>query len=143
MCTTKLTCSKKVIMEEVILRFPHLAKNIFEQVNFRSLANCSESSRLCREYLNEEEILQKSMIQEYTKCSKRYLKVIYYVRGIVNWLGAARSVPLTTVSKIFFSLLQLETKNHQKIIFWKEILYKRTCNSNLEPFCYVKENRKK
>ena len=72
-----ITCSKKAIMEEVILRFPHLAKNIFEQVNFRSLANCSESSRLCWDFLNEEKILQKSMIKEYTKCSRGYLKVIY------------------------------------------------------------------
>ena len=73
----EITCSKKAIMEEVILRFPHLAKNIFEQVNFRSLANCSESSKLCRDFLNEEKILQKNMIQEYTKCSRGYFKVIY------------------------------------------------------------------
>ena len=63
-------------MEEVILRFPHLAKNIFEQVDNRSKANCAKSSKSWWEFLNEEGIMQKSMIQSYTKCSRGYLQKI-------------------------------------------------------------------
>jgi len=66
----------KATMELVILRFPHLAKNIFEQVDNRSKANCAESSKSWWEFLNEEGILQKSMIQAYTKCSRGYLREI-------------------------------------------------------------------
>merc|ERR1712086_452190 len=42
----------------------------------RSKANCAESSKSWWEFLNEEGILQKSMIQAYTKCSRGYLREI-------------------------------------------------------------------
>ena len=67
-------------MEEVILRFPHLAKNIFEQVDHKTMANCAETSKSWRKFLNEEGIypgiLQKDMIISYTKCSRGYLQKV-------------------------------------------------------------------
>ena len=49
-------------MEEVLLRFPHLANNIFEELDCRSMANCSKISRSWMKFLKEEEILTKMRV---------------------------------------------------------------------------------
>ena len=90
-------------MELVILRFPHLAKNIFEQVDNRSKANCAESSKSWWEFLNEEGILQKSMIQAYTKCSRGYLREILQTTSLETLAFEVRN---------FFKLTHVRCEKH-------------------------------
>ena len=39
------------MMEVLILRFPHLVENIFDQLNNENLAKCSEASKTCHNYV--------------------------------------------------------------------------------------------
>jgi hypothetical protein len=41
----------KTTIEEEFQRFPLLAKDIFEQVDHRSIANCAETSKSWRKFL--------------------------------------------------------------------------------------------
>ena len=41
-------------MDDVILRFPHIAKQVFEQMDNKSLANCREVSKTWMNSVDEE-----------------------------------------------------------------------------------------
>ena len=45
-------------MEDQIFRFPHIAQQIFEQLDNESLANCREVDRAWHEFINNEKFYQ-------------------------------------------------------------------------------------
>ena len=63
-------------MEEVILRFPHLAKEIFEQFDRKTLKKCVWVGRDWKQFISDENLQTMCMIRAYTNCSKANLKKV-------------------------------------------------------------------
>ena len=53
-------------MEEVLLRFGHLGKQIFNNLDIQSLNNCSEVSRSWEEFIHREKISSFQKIKHYS-----------------------------------------------------------------------------
>ena len=47
------------MMEEVILRFPHLGVQIFAQLEYPSLARCRETTETWQDFINNEKFYKK------------------------------------------------------------------------------------
>ena len=58
--------TKQRQMNEIILRFPDLAKRIFNKLDDESLAKCKNMSRSWFSYMNREVSFWKRIIQKYT-----------------------------------------------------------------------------
>ena len=68
-------------MDEIILRFPHLAEQIFSELDNKSVAKCRDTNRLWQDIINRE----KSYKQRITKMieeSKKKAKQHYYIKII-------------------------------------------------------------
>ena len=63
-------------MEEVISRFPHLAKEIFEQFDRKTLKKCVWVGRDWKQFITDENLQTMCMIRAYTNCSKAKLKKV-------------------------------------------------------------------
>ena len=53
-------------MEEFLLRFPGLGEKIFDQLDNQNLTKCKEVSRSQRQFLEENKVLWKRMIEKYS-----------------------------------------------------------------------------
>ena len=69
-------------MEEILLRFPHLGQQIFDQLESKSLTKSTEVSRMWQNFIIRENNPSLRMIQDYTKCSKATLKKILRYRKL-------------------------------------------------------------
>ena len=52
----------EIRMEIVCKRFPHLAENIFDKVDYQSLVKCTEVSKNMNKFLETRKVLWKQMI---------------------------------------------------------------------------------
>ena len=59
-------------MEQVILRFPHLAEKIFAQLDNLSLARCREVSKTWKSFLDQKKFLHIRCIQSYIENEKKH-----------------------------------------------------------------------
>ena len=69
------------IMEELINRFTHLSEKIFLKLNYQSLVNCRETSRIWNKELKAKRSSYLKVIKQYTDCSDELLKKILYKIG--------------------------------------------------------------
>ena len=60
-------------MEEVILRFPHLAKEIFEQIDNEDLYKCTAVVKYWNKFISSQKMPWIRMINKYVDCSKAWL----------------------------------------------------------------------
>ena len=70
-------------MDEIILRFPHLAEQIFSELDNKSLAKCRETDRSWQDVINVEKSYKqriKKMIEE----SKKKARTHYYQKTIIT-----------------------------------------------------------
>ena len=58
-------------MEQVILRFPHLAEKIFAQLDNLSLTRCREVSKTWKSFLDQQKFLHIRCIQSYIENEKK------------------------------------------------------------------------
>ena len=56
---------QNLIMEQLALRFPHLASNIFEQLDNQSLVNCKETSQKLDNFFGNEKLFWLRIIYKY------------------------------------------------------------------------------
>ena len=61
-------------MEQVILRFPHLAEKIFGDLNKQSLVKCKKVSSQWNHFLKNNKAYNWQVIKGYTKCSDELMK---------------------------------------------------------------------
>ena len=72
-------------MEEVFFRFPHLAEDIFENLNCFSLLQCKLVARDWRGFITDQKFYYFQLIKTLTNCSDESLKKIFPKR---NWEAA-------------------------------------------------------
>ena len=58
-------------MEEIILRFPNIGRDIFDSLNNKSLNRCKKSSRLWREFIDDQKFTWIRIIQKYVRLSNK------------------------------------------------------------------------
>ena len=56
---------QNLIMEQLALRFPHLASNIFKQLDNQSLVNCKETSQILENFYGNEKFFWLRIIHKY------------------------------------------------------------------------------
>ena len=54
-------------MDVILQRFPVAVQDIFKQLDDKSLANCREVSKICRNFLDNDSLLWRRRIQKYDK----------------------------------------------------------------------------
>ena len=54
-------------MDVILQRFPVAVQDIFKQLDDKSLANCREVSKICRNFLDNDSLLWRRRIQKYAK----------------------------------------------------------------------------
>ena len=54
-------------MDVILQRFPVAVQDIFKQLDGKSLANCREVSKICRNFLDNDSLLWRRRIQKYDK----------------------------------------------------------------------------
>ena len=64
-------------MEEAILRFPHLAENIFQILDCQNLLKCKMVSRYWKNFIEHEKFYYFQLIKSLTNCSDESLKKIF------------------------------------------------------------------
>ena len=66
--------NRKGCIEETFWRFPHIAQQIFEELDNKSLSGCLEINNLWQNFINEKKILQINLLKKYTHIKSSILK---------------------------------------------------------------------
>ena len=62
--------AKTTFLDEMMLRFPHLAQDVFEELDNKSLANCRNLSRSCCDFIDNEKFYWVRKIQNCVRMTK-------------------------------------------------------------------------
>ena len=99
-------------MENLCKRFPHLAAQVFDQVDDQSLNNCKEINRGVLEHLDNERFFWIRIIKKYQTRLKDFPRL---------WKPVIDKIPVETVKQIaiavsgFFQLPHLYSASHSDL----------------------------
>ena len=121
-------------MEEVILRFPHLAEQISDNLDNKSLVNCKKVSREFKDFMNSEKFYYYRIIQEYTNCSDELMKNL--VKNVES------AIEVTFDLQEIFKKLPRGTRQNMRFLksFWTTPLHEAAEMGNLTIFRLLLEN---
>ena len=121
-------------MEEVILRFPHLAEQISDNLDNKSLVNCKKVSREFKDFMNFDKFYYYRIIQEYTNCSDKLMKNL--VKNIES------AIEVTLDLQEIFKKLPRGTRQNMRFLksFWTTPLHEAAEMGNLTIFRLLLEN---
>ena len=100
--------NQKPIMEEVLIRFPHLGDNIFKKLDSKSLIKCKKVNRTFNNFLKVERSSYCRVIQWYTNCSETLM------REIAKKSGGA--IIIVSVLREIFGNFMRGTKQNSKYL---------------------------
>ena len=83
-------------LDEMMLRFPHIVKDVFKELDKKSLTNCRNVSRACCDFIDDEKFYLVRKIQNYV-FMKNFLK---------QWQKVLRNTPTETIKTIFVTVKQ-------------------------------------
>ena len=70
-------------MAHILVRFPHLAESIFQELDNLSLFHCQTAARSCVKFIEQSKLYYIRKIKHYTNCKNDTLKKMLY-RSDVN-----------------------------------------------------------
>ena len=100
--------NQQQIMEEVLVRFPHLGDKILKELDSKSLVNCKEVNRNFENFMKVEKRSYLHAIQWYTNCSESLM------REIVKKHGAA--IIILAILREIYGKFCRKTKQHNKYL---------------------------
>ena len=100
--------NQQQIMEEVLIRFPHLGDKILKKLDSKSLFNCKEVNRTFEDFMKVEKRSYLHAIQWYTNCSESLM------REIVEKYGAA--IIILSILREIYGKFCRNTKQHHKYL---------------------------
>ena len=83
-------------LDEMMLRFPHIVKDVFKELDKKSLTNCRNVSRACCDFIDYEKFYWVRTIQNYVSM-KNFLQ---------QWQKVLRNTPIENIKKIFVIVKQ-------------------------------------
>lgn len=95
-------------MEEVVLRFPHLAQNIFEKLDNQSVSNCCNISRNCKALIND----QKFYWIRITQNCLRYPEIFFIKILMQSNVASVRKVALAAREYMYGDTLNTLRKKY-------------------------------
>ena len=95
-------------MEEVLIRFPHLGENIFQNLDSKSLIKCKEVKRTWKNLIKVDKCSYFRVIQWYTNCSESLM------RKIAEKSGGA--IIILSILHEIYSNFARGTKQHHKYL---------------------------
>ena len=95
-------------MDEIISRFPHLAEDIFDNLDNESLVKCKEIGRFCYNFLDEEKVVWLRRIKNYV--GEHIILYIGFDRFKESWKMAIKKASKLVVREIGISLMKSLTK---------------------------------
>ena len=95
-------------MEEVLIRFPHLGDNIFQNLESKSLIKCKEVKRTWKNFIKVDKCSYFRVIQWYTNCSESLM------RKIAEESGGA--IIILSIIREIYSNFAPGTKQHHKYL---------------------------
>ena len=87
---------KTTFLDEMMLRFPHLVQDVFEELDNKSLTNCRNVSRACCDFIDNEKFYWVRKIQDYVTM-KNFLQ---------QWQKVLKNTSTENVKKIFVTVKQ-------------------------------------
>ena len=87
------------VIDIMIARFPHVAANIFKELDYKTLTTCRNVSRPCCDYLDGEKFLYVRMLQS-CKASES-MEIAYPL-----WNKVLKNTPVELVKEISVSTQQ-------------------------------------
>ena len=98
------------MMEEALLRFPHIGDQILYQLNNEDYTNCREISKTFKSFINNQKLLPVRIIEEYINFTGKWktfvinfsIDIIYRTTRAIITRGLYNFYPLFEVQKRFF-----------------------------------------
>ena len=121
------------IIEIMIARFPHVATDIFKELDNKTLTTCRNLSRLCCDYLDGEKFLLVRMIQSY----RNNMGISH-----LQWNRVLKNTPVEVVKEISVTTQQFFKDDSSRSRFQWSPLQIVAEQGNLELFKYIFEKTK-
>ena len=125
---------KTSILDEMMLRFPHIVRDIFKEVDNKSLTNCRNVSRACCDFIDDEKFYWVRKIQNYVS-----------MKNFMNqWRKVLRNTPTENIKKIFVTTKQFveyDLTYYRYIVQWSP-LHIAAAQGHLELCKYIVEKTK-
>jgi hypothetical protein len=83
-------------LDEMMLRFPHIVRDVFKELDNKSLTNCRNMSRACCDFIDNEKLYWVRKIQNYVTM-KNFLQ---------QWQKVLRNTPTENIKEIFVTIKQ-------------------------------------
>ena len=123
---------KTPFLDEMMLRFPHIVQDIFQELDDKSLTNCRNVSKACCDFIDNEKFYLVRKIQNCVSMNEFQQQ----------WKKVLRNIPTESTKKIFVAVEQfVENDLNRKKLQWSP-LHIAAEQGNLE-FCkYIIEKTK-
>ena len=125
--------SEDSVIDEIILRFPDVAQDVFKELNNETLTTCRNVSRLWCDYLDDQKFCWVRMIQRYRK----NMKNAYH-----QWKIVFKNTPVAIVKEISVSTRQFFKDHKSRINFQCSPLHIAVGQGNLKLCKYIFEKTK-
>jgi hypothetical protein len=121
-------------MEEVLLRFSHLAEKIYGELNNQSLVKCEEVSLQWNHFLKNNKAYNWRVIKGYTDCSDALMKKLAK--------NAEDAIQITSDLQDIFKKFPAGTRQSSRFLMkWRSSpLHAAAENSYLKAYCLIMEN---
>ena len=123
-------------MEELLLRFPHLAEKIHGELNIQSLVKCKEVSLQWNHFLKNNKAYNWQVIRGYTNCSDALMKKLAK--------NAEDAIQITSDLQNIFKKFPKGTRQSSRFLqalSWKNSpLHVAAENGYLKAYCLIMEN---
>ena len=103
------------VMEEVLLRFPHLGLQIFKTLDNSSLAKCRKVARSWSSFINYEELPWKRILQEYPCKDPQTKLLVSLITGQNDMLQAIFEAEKDNLKLKIMNLLKLRLNIRREI----------------------------
>ena len=121
---------QNLIMEQLSLRFPHLASNIFEHLDTQSLVNCRETSQILDNLYGNEKLFWLRIIHKYKG---------NFVQFKETWNKTLKKTPIIHVKKLALATHIFFDKNYSRFAKQWHPLHIAAEQGLCELFKYVSE----
>ena len=89
------------IIYNMMLRFPHLARDIFKELDNKSLENCRKLNRQCCDFIHNQKFPWIRSIRRYKGTMKKFQK---------QWYQVLQNIPTETVKQLSFVVQEFSKK---------------------------------
>ena len=123
------------VLDVMIARFPHVATDIFKELDNETLTNCRKVNRLWCDHLDDQKLCSLRMIQRHNRCMTNW-------HVCQKWKKVLKNIPVGYVKELSISTLQYVKDDPSRNKFYWSPLQVTADQGNLELCKYIFEKTK-